>query len=576
MQDDSYRSVTVEIVKNELAASVEEIALTVSRTGRSHMVRLGDFAAAIFDAEGELLAQSAASFQVGQFHVVIDEVRRRWGNDLAPGDILLTNDPWGGMGHLPDIAVIGPCFHEGALIAFCIIYSHHTDIGGRFVGGFSNQTGSIYEEGLRLPCVKLYDRGVRVESLIQVISANVRGADIWMGDLEAKIAGLWRGDREIASIIRKHGVELIAATSAYLKRYSEVAVRQALEAIPDGEYTYRGVFDDGDSADPLDIVVTLNVEDDNLRLSFDGTSPQVDHGINVPYGMTYGMTLAALRALVGADVHLNRGFALPMTIVIPPGCFLNPVMPAPVAGRAPVAFRLSDTVFRALALAAPERSLIPGEGGDLIHFSGVTPDGAAFLGMDSFSSGWGARPGLDGVDGMSPITFGSMTTTPAEVLEREFPIVLEGFGFVPDTSGAGEFRGSAALCRRWRFLAPAEVMVRTNHLRPNLGMDGGGDGLQAGTWLISDGERRDLPRNTHVHVSVKAGDRIEHATCGAGGYGDPIRRDPELVRADVLADKLSKEAALAEYGVVLVGNDLHVDEAATIDARNTLANGRHT
>ncbi len=559
-----FDPILVEVIKNELAAITEEMAIAVWKTGRSAMVKTGDFATAICDGQGRLLGQGyAAPFQLAFFIEMMPYILDKFGGSFTPGDVIVVNDPYAGITHMPDVAIVAPAFWNDQLVAFTLAYSHHTDIGGRFPGGFSSQCTETYEEGLRLPILKLYAGGVRNEALLDTILANVRVADEWLGDVEAKIAGCWRGEQEIRALLDKYGVETYESSCDYLIDYAERATRAAIREIPPGEYVHEDVFEDdgfGTDAAAMPIKLTLRVEDDTLSVDFTGTSPQARGAINLPLSMTKATVYGTIKSIVGEDVLPNVGFIRPIQVITQPGSLVNPRFPAAVGGRAPLFFRVFDMLFRVLAQALPDRTPIPGEGGDVLHLTGEKADGTPYAMMDIFFGGWGGRPKKDGIDGVAPMSFGSYGTIPAELLEREYPLVIDGFGYVPDTAGAGKYRGSLSIYKQWRFLQPGKAMVRTNRLlRASDGMAGGQPGALSTNILNPGDENQELPRKAHMHLDVKPGDRIYHVVCASGGHGDPLEREPEKVLADVKDEKLTIGHARKQYAVVIDPQDLTVD-----------------
>ena len=577
----AFDPILVEVIKNELASITEEMAIAVWKTGRSAMVKTGDFATAICDGQGRMLGQGyAAPFQLAFFMEMMPYILDKFGGSFQPGDVIVVNDPYAGVTHMPDVAIIAPAFwrnpqkKQDQLVAFTLAYSHHTDIGGRFPGGFSSQCTETFEEGLRLPVVKLYSGGQRNDALLDTILANVRVSDEWQGDVEAKIAGCWRGEQEIRVLLDKYGLETYQSSCDYLIDYAERATRAAIREIPDGAYVHEDVFeDDGFGTDGAALVLklTLRVEGDTLTADFTGTSPQARGAINLPLSMTKATVFGTVKSIVSPDVLPNVGFSRPITVVTEEGSLVNPRFPAAVGGRAPLFFRVFDMLFRALAKALPDQVPIPGEGGDVLHLTGRKADGTPFAVMDIFFGGWGGRPRKDGIDGVAPMSFGSYGTIPAELLEREFPIVVDGFGYVPDTAGAGKYRGSLSIYKQWRFLQPGKAMVRTNRLlRASDGMAGGQPGALSTNILNPGDENEELPRKAHMHLDVKPGDRIYHVVCASGGHGNPFEREPEKVLADVKDEKLTVAAAREQYGVVIHAQDLHPQDL-TVDWEQTKA-----
>lgn len=557
----------IEVIRNEFAAINEEMGLSILRTGRSVMVKIGDSATALADAQGRLIGQGSSSFQISIFMSVLDNLFRKVGHAFSPGDMFIVNDPYAGMGHMPDCGVVAPVFHGGRLIGFALAYSHHTDIGGRFPGGFTSLCSESYEEGLRIPIVHLYRAGLRNEGLVSLIGANVRNPEEWFGDVDAKVAGCRKGAQELARVVAKYGQDVYDATCDYLQDFSERAALTGLRAIPEGEYVVEDYFEEDGLGTPdvrLPIRVAFRRRDDRLTIDLTGTSAQAKGAINVPLGMTKAGLYGAFRAIVNPEALVNAGFIRPLDVIVPEGTIFNPVFPAATGGRAPLFFRLMDLCFRCLAQAVPDRVGVPGEGGDLIHFSGRDTEGRFVTFMDAFSSGWGGRPTRDGIDAVSPMALGRAHSTSVELLEREHPIVVEAFETVPDTEGPGTYRGALAMRRRWRFLAPGKVMIRSNRLsRPSEGIAGGVAGALTTTVVESDGVKQTLPVMAHRTVEVRPGDRIAHVICGTGGFGDPHRRDPERVRADVVEDKVSVAAAAEKYAVVMTPDSLEVDADAT-------------
>ncbi|MBM4257951.1 MAG: hydantoinase B/oxoprolinase family protein [Deltaproteobacteria bacterium] len=570
-----FDPIFVEVIKNELAAVTEEMAIAVSKTARSAMVKIGDFAATICDGQGRLIGPGyAAPFQLAIFQEVMAGVIHKWRDPFRPGDVLVVNDPYAGMGHMPDVAVITPVFWEGQVIAFTLAYSHHTDTGGRFAGGFSSQCTESFEEGMRLPAVKLYTEGRRNEALLDMILANVRTPEEWLGDVEAKVAGCWRGAKELQRPVDKYGLDTFTSCCDHVMDHSEQATRAAIQAMPDGRYEQDDIFEDDGfgNAVALKLKVALEVAGDTLTADFTGTDPQAKGAINMPLSMTKAMVYGSLKLMVSPDILLNSGFVRPMHVAVPLGSLLNPRYPAAVGGRASLAFRVSDMVFRALAQALPDRVPIVGEGGDVLHFVGRGTDGQPFAAMDGFFGGWGARPYKDGIDGVTPMTFGSYGTTPAELLEREHPLVVEGFGYVPDSGGPGKYRGSVSVYRQWRFLQPGTIMVRTNRpSRPCAGLAGGQPGAISQNVLNPQTDAVALPRQTHLHLDVKPGDRVFHAISGSGGHGDPWDREPALVLKDVHDEKVTLDGARQHYGVIIDPHGLTIDWERTRRLRQSRA-----
>lgn len=561
-----FDPVLVEVIKNEIAAVTEEMTLTVYRTGRSGMCKVGDFATAVCDRNGRIVGEGGSPYQMCVFIDTMNGIFTAYRDSLRPGDIIIANDPYAGVSHMPDITLIAPVFWREQLIAFAISYSHHTDIGGRFAGGISSVCSESFEEGVRIPPLKLYDRGNRNEAMLEAIVANVRTPEEWVGDVDAKVASCRRGAEQLNKLADKYGLRQFEATCDYLVDYSERATRSAISQIPDGEYIEESLFDEETevTGGPVPLKVILRIQGDSAIIDLSSAPPQVKASINSPLVTTKAMARAAMKAIVRPDAIANIGFARPIEVLVPPGTLLNPRYPAAVGGRASLAMHVSNMVFRALAKAVPGQLGSVGEGADMLHFICRGEDGRYLSFMDVFFGGWGGRPDRDGVDGASPMAMGgAYGAMPAEVLEREYPVVVEGFGYVPDTEGAGKYRGALSVYRQWRFRKPAEILIRTIQVRGSEGLAGGSAGGDSMNLLKNNGAQTLLPPQAHVHLSVEAGDRIYHQVHGSGGYGIPAERDPELVLHDFREGKISAHGALERYAVVIDPETFAVDTVAT-------------
>jgi N-methylhydantoinase B len=550
----SFDPILVEVIGHELGAITEEMALVIWRSGQSPMLKTGDFATAICDPQGRVIGQGfAAPFQLAALDDLMMHVVKKYGTDFSKGDVIITNDPYSGMGHMPDVGIVVPVVIDGRIAAFCVTYSHHSDMGGRFPGSASSKPQSSYEEGLRLPIMKIVEKGCRNEEIFQVIGANVRVPQEWFGDLQAKIAGCNRGADETEALIRKYGWDSYLACCEHVLKYAEISMRRAIEQAPKGTYNAEYVItDDGVTEDGTIVLrMAMTISNDEMIFDFTGSSPQVRSALNTPLTTTKASVFGALKTVIGPDLPTNHGFFAPVKIIAPPGCVLNPIFPAAVGGRAPVFFRIFDLVYSALSKAMPDQVPVIGEGGDLLHFSGTNESGDQFAFLDLFFGGWGGRPTVDGVDGVAPVFMGSYGCVSSELVEAHNPVVYESFGFVADSEGAGRHRGSPAIRRVWRFLEDGHAMVRSVRLHPASGMSGGLAGRAPQSSVQRGGRTIDLPLKTHVHVDVLRGDVISHSTAGAGGFGNPFERDPEAVCHDWKVGLISRARARDVYGVTI-------------------------
>lgn len=566
-----FDPILTEVMRHELISASEEMNITMKQTTRSIVAKEGgDFSAGLLDPEGRVIAQ-AVPYGLGYFTAVMPHILKKYQGKFRAGDVIISNDPYGGLSHLPDIALVMPIFWRAEHRGFAAVVQHHTDIGGRFPGGMGLPCAQIFEEGLRLPAVKFYEDGQPIESVREIIAAAVRAPDDVLGDLEAGIAACRHGERALRDLIDKYGAEKVEDCYHHLLTQSENLMRSVVRSIPDGRYACAQTFDDG-SGTRVEIAVALVVEGDSLTVDFTGTGPQTANALNCPPDLIANFICNnVFIALLGSsDVPINSGLFAPFKTITPVGTLLNPHFPAAVGSRGQVLWRVYDLVCQALASAVPDRMPAAAEGGvSMMIFTPVNGRGGRESMMtELYASGWGGRPNKDGLDGTMPVAMTGFRTNSGEAFEQELPVMLDGFGFVPDTGGAGEFRGALAVYRRWRFLEPGRVMLRTCRVDSlPYGLAGGAEGTPFRATLTSDGREVELPRNIMIDLTVKAGDLLTHVQPSAGGYGSPYRRDPARVLEDVLDEKVTPAAAARDYAVAIDSSRRSVDQARTAALR---------
>jgi N-methylhydantoinase B len=487
--------------------------------------------------------------------------------------VIISNDPYRGTSHLPDVVAIMPIFSGGELVGYSATYQHHTDMGGRFPGGYGTGSRELYEEGLQLPIVHFYEAGQPNRSVHDIIAANVRAPQDVLGDLEANAAACRRGAAGMAALCEQYGSEVVAAACRHFVATSAAFMRDQIRALPDGAYRAEGVVDDGEST-RFQLVLTSIVEDDHLTVDLTGSSAQVGNSCNVPPGMALDGILNTLFGLLNRpDTVVNAGLLEPITLVAPAGSVVNPSFPAAVSQRGMPVFVLTDLMLDTLALAVPGRFPATSDGGVPILVYSSEPDGGApRVLIDVWCGGWGARPDNDGIDGVIMMAMLGFRTSSGELLELSSLLSLEAFGFVADTGGRGQYRGSLSLNRRFRINQPGRVMLRTPRSNAaGAGREGGQAGAAFSARLIRDNVETVLPRQMEIVIQVQPGDIVDYTGPGGGGYGNPFRRDPELVLADVRDEKITLHAAQSQYGVVIDPDTLAIDGAETVQARGAEA-----
>ncbi len=572
-KSDDFDLITFEVLRNALAAAADEMALMVMRSARSSVVReLLDFAAALCDREGRLIAQGLSlPLHLGSIPDAIQVVRKRFGEAFAPGDLIILNDPYHGGMHLPDIFMFKPIFFEERLEGFAVVVAHHADIGGRVPGGGAADSTEIFQEGLRLPPLKLHVAGVPDEAVYDLIKLNVRVPDTVMGDLGAQVAGCMAGEHGLQALMQHYGAAVFHAYVDEILNYSERVTRQEIAHWPDGDFEFTDYEDhDGRQGVLVPVKVRVEIRGDRVRFDFAGSSPQVKGAINCTPSFARSAVYIAVRSLMRTPVPNNEGCFRPIEIVLPEGSIFNPKPPAAVAARGVLGYRILDAIFGAMAKALPKQVPAAGDGGiSGIRIGGYHANGRAFQFNDIICGSWGAGAGGDGGEGVAHIAT-NISNQPIEILEAENPVRVLDYGFVPDSGGAGRHRGGLALQRHLEFAGSEAVLQVRTHRRdvPPYGLEGGDSGSTSQTYLGRGGQETLL--ETKITMAIQKGDRIRHITAGGGGFGEPLERDPQAVIVDIRNEKISRDYAARKYGVVLVAGQLLIDAAATASLRERL------
>ena len=560
--------ITLGLIANYLDSVANEMANTVVRTAYSTIVRdCMDFSTALCDRTGQMVAQGVTiPFQLGSIPFALGSTLRKFEGRIFPGDIFIMNDPFEGGIHIPDIFIFHPIFYEERLIGFSAAVAHHLDVGGRVPGSAACDNTEIFQEGLRIPPLKLYERGVPTESIFQILGKNVRVPVMTLGDIRAKLAACRTGAKGMLKLLERYGPETLEAYSAELLNYSERMVRAEIRTWKDGEYSFIDYLDDdGVDPGPIPIKVRMIVEGDSVTIDFTGSSNQVRGAINSPLPFTVSCCGYAVRSIIQEDIPNTSGIFRPIRVIAPEGSILNPVMPAASGMRGVVGFRLSDALFGTLAQIVPDKVPAAGEGGNsLVIIGGYRKSRESFVLFDLMAGTWGARPTKDGNDGLT--NPGSVISNiPAELMELEYPVRLERYLLRQDSGGAGRYRGGLGLTREWRYLGDQEATLSTRSDRrdhPPYGLFGGKPGGPS-QMILNPGTPQEQLLATKVTLELKPGDVVLHLQPGGGGWGDPLERDSAAVRRDVVNERVSIAKAKAVYGVVIAPETLDVDEEAT-------------
>ena len=573
--------IRMEVIRNALEGISEGMALTVVRTSRSTIVRTSlDFSTAILTDTGELIGQSHGSpIHLGGMMPALATCLTHFQNDIHPGDILIVNDPYEGGSHLPDIFLFKPVFVGDRIVAYLSAMAHQADIGGRVPGGNASDSSEIYQEGLRIPCLKLYEKGAPNTTLFRILEKAVRLPETVLADVQAQVTAIHYGEREYLKLVDRYGVEELEFYSDELIEHSEKLTRLHISGWPDGTWSFSDVVDnDGFVDEPIKIVATVTKGGDELEVDFTGTSPQCKGAIQPVFETAKGIVYSVIRSLIERDIPNTAGCYRPIHITAPEGTFVNPVPPAPVAARALGLRRITHALYGALAQMLPDQVYACPGGGEV----GVGAGGydrsktpwKAWVQTDFHNeTAWGGRPSKDGIDGQGS-NISNIANTPAEVIEAEYPIVIEEYGLVPDTEGAGKFRGGLGMVRMYRYLQDDTVVqVRADREKtPPYGLQGGLPSVTTKVAVTRGGQTMSMP--SKFLVNMNNGDTLRAEWPGAGGWGDPLDRDPELVLWDVVEEKVSRQRAKDVYGVVIQPATRSIDWDATQLLREKLKGSR--
>lgn len=560
--------ITFAVIKNAFDTIVDEMAYNVMRTARSHIVReVLDYSTTLCDRQGRIVAQAkTVALHLGAVPDAITAVQAAFGDDFAPGDVVIMNDPYEGGMHLPDIFMFKPVFFEDRLQGFTVVVAHHCDMGGRVPGSNASDSTEIFQEGFRVPPLKLYERGEPNKTLFRLFEKNVRVPDLVIGDLLSQYATCRMGERQYLRLFERYGAATVESYIEGLLDYAETMTRREIEAWPDGTYSFTDHIDgDGFSEAPIPIKATITVKGGHLEVDFEGSAPQVKGAINSTLSFVKSASYLSVRCVMDSDAPNNAGVFRCIDVKAPLGSMLNPRLPAAVAARALTGYRIVDTMLGALAQIVPGKVMAAGEGGNTVVCLGGydKATGEPFILVDMINGAWGGRVDQDGIEGVTNPAQ-NMSNLPVETLEARYPVRIEEFGYRQDSCGAGKWRGGLGLTRSYRLLAPEAMLQlrsdRTAHAP--YGLFGGEPGALTQNILNPDRNAEAVPGK--LTRNIEAGDSLCHHQAGGGGYGDPLERDPALVAMDALDEKISRDFARDRHGVVLT--DTCVPDAAATAA----------
>jgi N-methylhydantoinase B len=574
-------AITLEVIRNRLDVIAEEMEIVLLKAAHSAIVKEAlDATAAVFDARGRTMAQAAAipahlGMLVASVRRIVEDFARE---APRPGDVYIVNDPYDGGTHLPDVTILVPVFHEGQVVALSATMAHHQDIGGKSPGSTPPDAGEIFAEGLRIPLIKLYRAGQPNETFFALMRANVRLPEMFEGDLGAQLAACNTGARLLREMVAELGVATVDAAIDQLLEYAERLTRLEIEKIPDGTYSFTDYLDDdGMGSPPIAISATVTITGSDFHVDFTGSHPQVRGGLNCVPSSTMCAVYYVLRAITDASIPNNEGCYRPITAYLPPGTIVNALPPAPVGARTVTFKRIADTLLGALAPAVPDRVIAASSGqANIMYVGGVDPaSGEPFVGYIAvpWAGGMGARPDQDGLDVVETDLTNSLNY-PTEAAEGDLPLRLRWVRLWADSGGAGRYRGGLGYEAEVEWLRGEGTLSvrRDRHRTGPWGLFGGRAAPPCRTLLIHpDGSEEEIP--SKKVLTIREGDVMRVWTSGGGGYGDPLARPAQVVQADVLDGRVSREGAARDYGVV-VAEDGALDTVATQALRARLRSER--
>ncbi|MBW1954298.1 MAG: hydantoinase B/oxoprolinase family protein [Deltaproteobacteria bacterium] len=567
-----FDPITLEILWRRLVSIVDEADASVARTAFSSLLRdAHDYTCMFTDSRGQELVQGTfcTPGQAGAMSLGVKEIIRSIPlEQYREGDVFIVNDPWLLAGHLNDVCVLSPIFYRERPVAFTACVFHHSDIGGRV----SSDNREVFEEGLFIPPLKLYDAGLLNEGVLNLIRWNVRTPKEVIGDIRSQVAANHVCSQKIIELLRDEGLETLDDLADAIIERTETSMRKAISEIPDGAYPYQGRIEGAGKHKDIRIQLCATKSGEEITVDFDGTSPQVDWGVNVVYNFTYAYVFMAIKSAFDPEIPINEGAIRPVKMTAPEGSVVNCRFPAAVAARMQIGHFMTEMVFRALSKAAPDR-IITDSGGTPAQtniFYGKRNDGKPFHTMIIRGGGLGAGSRMDGHH--CAIFPANGANTPVEIFESDTPLIVEARELVCDSGGPGKRRGG--LGRKMVIRVPDDekapqgqitVAVQAGRFRYGpQGIFGGGAGAKA-RFL-----KNDAPADPSGLTFCEPGDVLAFYSAGGGGYGNPLQRELDRVQRDVAKGYVSVKGAKQDYGVVIDPDTLEVDAEATRNLRRSI------
>ncbi|MFN0168239.1 MAG: hydantoinase B/oxoprolinase family protein [Bryobacteraceae bacterium] len=561
-----------EVLRSAFDAAADEMGAALRKAAYSTNIKTrADFSCALFDSRLRLISQSFSQpVHLASMSRMIPNAVRQFGQEkLEPGDALVMNHSYRGGVHLNDVAIIAPFFSDTRVEGFAATVAHHVDIGGYAPGGYCIST-ELFQEGIIIPPIRLVSRGQIVDDVFQLILANIRSPRQSAGDFRAQIASSLLGQRRMAEIIHRFGRQTIEAFVDELIDYTERWSHKEISALPEGTYHSECFLDDdGVTDEPIRLAVTAKVGGGRVSFDLTGSDPQRPSPMNATLTQSYSPLAYVVKCLIDPNIPTNEGFYRLIDVTAPEGTVVNAQMPVGVVGGWEVAMRLCDLTFRAFADAMPNRVMASTKSINChMACGGRDPrDGDYYTFIETMAGGYGARPTKDGLDAVQS-HIQNTENSAIEETENNYPFMITRYELIPDSEGAGRYRGGLGVRRDWTFRGhPATLTVFSDNRKfAPWGLFGGASASPSRYILNPDAEPRELPSKITLHLAPDS--VISYRTPGGGGYGPAHERDPRKVLEDVLDGKVSVERARSAYGVAIDLAERRVDDEATRVLRN--------
>lgn len=566
-----FDPITLEILWRRLISIVDEADSSVSRTAFSSLLRdAHDYTCMFTDRFGRELAQGSfvTPGQSGAMAIGIRKLVSALSEEsLKPGDVFITNDPWALAGHLNDVCVLSPIFYKDKRVAYTACVFHHSDIGGRV----ASDNHDVFEDGLFIPLVKLYDGGVPNEAVMEMIRWNVRTPDEVIGDIRSQIAANHVCAEKIRRMLEDYKMDGLDDLAEEIIGRTEKSMRESIARVPNGVYRAQGVIEQMEGRKDVVIKAAVAVENGSITVDLGGSSGQVDWGGNVVYNFTFAYVFMALKSMFDPELPNNHGCSRPITLKAPEGSIVNCKFPAAVAARMQIGHFVTEVIYRALAEVLPDR-VIAASGGTpaaMNVFYGRRNDGRHFHSVIIRGGGMGAGANADGAHVY--IFPANGANTPVEIFESDTPLIVEERRIITDSGGPGKRRGGLGKIETFRIpedqfapLGPVSLGIQAGRFRyPSEGLSNGKQGRKA-EFLVNG-----KSGNPYGLTRLNPGDVLTMGAAGGGGFGDPFTREPEAVLEDVLEGYVSIEVARRHYGVAINADTWQIDLSATKELRNS-------